>query len=113
MPSSAGTLCSFWPAGCGFNVMRMSSATARILSAGRPLVERDGHAVEMRGAEHVALGKGEAEHAVVGRGVPIDEMVDNVAVRLERQHVTNDGYGAPDVLRHCLDLGQLLEVVDC
>ena len=76
------------------------------------LVERVGHAVIVFGAEHIPLGEGEPEHAVVGGGVPIDEMVDDILVRFERQHVADDGCGAPDLLRHRLNLGQLLEVVD-
>ncbi len=47
---------------------------------------RPSHALEGLRLEHAALGKGELEDRVVGNGLPVDQLLDHVAVDPERKH---------------------------
>ena len=51
------------------------------------------------------------EHAVVERITPVDQMVNDIAVRLERQHTAHDMDVVDDVVRELLNLRELLKVV--
>ena len=80
---------------------------ARVLAR----VDRRRHLVEIGRGQHVLLREGQPEHPVVQRVVPVDQVVDHVTVRLERQHPTHDVDVVDHLVRQRLDLLQLLEVV--
>ncbi len=66
----------------------------------------------MHRIEHLAPRERQPEHRIVGRTVPVDQVIDDVAIGFERQHVTDD----PDRLQRsrgqALQLRQRLEVAE-
>ena len=80
---------------------------ARVLAR----VDRRRHLVEVGRRQHVLLREGQAEHPVVERIAPVDQMIDDVPVRFEGQHPAHDIDVVDHLVRQSLDLLELLEVM--
>ncbi len=58
------------------------------------------------------MGEVEDEHGIVGDAVPVDELLHDVVIGLERQDLGDDLNGELFLLREALDLRKLAEVAE-
>ncbi len=75
-----------------------------------PGPDQAGDSLELLGAQHVPMGKGEPEHRVIRDAVPVDQMVDHVVVDLEGKDAGDDLDREPVLGIQSLDLGKGLEI---
>ena len=77
----------------------------------RAAAHQRGHLLVVARQKHILLREVQNVYRVVRHVVPVDEFVHYVAVRLKRQHVSDDLNGELLLLREPLHLRQLTEVV--
>jgi len=83
--------------------MRISCAAARRLAAGaEPSYVRRG--------QHVLLGEDEPVDRVVRGRLPVDEVLDHIGIRPEREHRRHRPHGQPFIRRQAGSLGEHIQV---
>ena len=79
-------LSASWPAGCGFSRIRTSCAAAFTSALRGACVQQRRDLADIRLGQHVGLREDQPVDRVGRRGVPVDEVINDIGVGPERQH---------------------------
>ena len=95
-------------------VQRHADAVCRLVDLGARGLPRDQrrHLVEVLVLQHVLLRERQREDRVVGNVVPVDQLVHDIIVRLERQHPGHHVDREALIVAQPLGLGQSRDVVE-